>query len=102
MAEWVSVAQETDVREVLRVDIGGQPVALFRVDGQVFALHDICSHEYARLSDGELWDDRVYCPKHGSAFDVKTGAVEGLPATAPVKSFPVRVEAGRVYVRVEG
>ena len=95
---WVKVAEDGTWDESLRVECEGHPIALFRLDDGVYALDDICSHEYSRLSEGEIWDDEVYCPKHGSRFDIKTGAVEGLPAMKPVRSYPVKLEDGAVFV----
>ena len=95
---WVRVANESDVQDVLATVVDGHRVALFRLETGVFALDDICSHEYARLSEGEVWDQEVSCPKHGSRFNIRTGAVTGLPATQPVRSYPVKVEGGGVYL----
>ena len=54
--------------------------------------------EYSRLSDGEVWDFRVYCEKHGSSFDCRTGEVRGLPATEDVPAFEVEERDGEVWV----
>jgi 3-phenylpropionate/trans-cinnamate dioxygenase ferredoxin subunit len=102
VAEWVPVAAAEDLpglEESLRVEIDGHPLALFRLEDGIYALDDICSHEFSRLSEGDIWDDQVYCPKHGSRFAIRSGAVEGLPAIKPVGSYPVKVEEGKVYVQ---
>jgi nitrite reductase/ring-hydroxylating ferredoxin subunit len=102
VADWVAVADEQqlpDLEESLRVEVDGHPLALFHLEDGLHALDDICSHEFSRLSEGEVWDDQVYCPKHGSRFDIRSGAVEGLPAIKPVGSYPVKVEDGKVYVQ---
>jgi 3-phenylpropionate/trans-cinnamate dioxygenase ferredoxin component len=98
MEGWVKVASEAELVTTLAVKIGEAPVALFRTEEGIYALDDICSHEYARLSEGEVWGGEVYCPKHGSRFNLRTGAVAGLPATMPVKSWQVRVENGEIWV----
>ncbi|MPZ54753.1 MAG: Rieske 2Fe-2S domain-containing protein [Acidimicrobiia bacterium] len=85
----------------LRVDTDTLRIALFRVDDEIFAIGDRCSHEEASLSEGDLFDDEVECPKHGSAFDVRTGAVLSLPATDPVPSYNVVVEDDDVYLLLE-
>ena len=105
VAEWVPVAEAAELPDPesgLRVEIDGHPLALFRLEDGLYALDDICSHEFSRLSEGEVWDGEVYCPKHGSRFDIRTGAVEGLPALKPVGSYPVKVEDGKVYVQWPG
>jgi 3-phenylpropionate/trans-cinnamate dioxygenase ferredoxin subunit len=104
MAEWVRVAELSafpglEEEESLRVEIDGHPIALFRLEEGIYALDDICSHEFSRLSEGEIWDEEVYCPKHGSRFNIRTGAVRGLPAVKPVRSYPVKVEERRIYLR---
>jgi len=95
---WVRVAAESDLVTSMAVNVGESAVALFRTEEGVFALDDICSHEYARLSEGEVWAGEVYCPKHGSRFDLRTGAVTGLPATKPVRSWQVKLQDGEIWV----
>lgn len=86
---------------VLRIDAGGVPVCLVHAeDGGFYAIGDVCTHEEYLLSNGELWGMQVECPQHGSRFDVRTGAVTGLPAVVPAQTFPVTVEDGEVYVDV--
>ncbi len=97
--DWVKVAREADLVTSLSVDVQGVPVAIFRTEEGIFALDDICSHEYSRLSEGEVWAGEVYCPKHGSRFHLRTGAVTGLPATKPVRSWPLKVENGEIWVQ---
>ena len=98
MARWIKVASAGELVATLSVDVDGQPVALFRTDEGVFALDDICSHEYSRLSEGDVWSGEVYCQKHGSRFNLRTGAVTGLPATKPVRTWDVKVEDGEIWV----
>ncbi len=95
---WTRVAADQDLVSGMSVSVEGHPVALFRWEGGVYALDDICSHEYSRLSEGEVWGGEVYCPKHGSRFNLRDGAVTGLPATQPVASYPVKVEQGEIYI----
>jgi 3-phenylpropionate/trans-cinnamate dioxygenase ferredoxin subunit len=99
MEAWARVAADQDLVTTMTVTVDGSPVALFRTPAGVFALDDICSHEYSRLSEGEVWDGEVYCQKHGSRFNLRTGAVTGLPATLPVRTWLVKVEDGVLWVR---
>jgi nitrite reductase/ring-hydroxylating ferredoxin subunit len=96
---WVRVAAESELVTALSVRVGTHPVALFRTDGGIFGLDDICSHEYSLLSEGELWAGEVYCQKHGSRFNLRTGNVTGLPATLPVGTWDVKTEDGGIWVR---
>jgi 3-phenylpropionate/trans-cinnamate dioxygenase ferredoxin subunit len=82
------------------VEIGGEPVAVVRVDGDVYALRDVCSHEEVPLSEGDVYNHTVECWLHGSCFDLRTGAPTGPPATRPVPIYPVKVDGDDVYVAV--
>jgi len=98
---WVRVCAERELKSARRFEYGERSFALFRLADGIYALDDICSHEYSRLSEGEIWRGQVMCPKHGSRFDIKTGKVEGLPATRPVRTYPVKVEEEAVYIEIE-
>ena len=89
------------MKSVRRFEHEEHAYALFRLPEGIYALDDICSHEYSRLSEGEVWRGQVMCPKHGSRFDIKSGKVEGFPATRPVKTYPVTINAGIVMIELE-
>jgi anthranilate 1,2-dioxygenase ferredoxin subunit len=103
MENWVDVAAQADVvsDEPLGVMAGGLPIALFRIEEQIFALHDLCSHGAARLSDGFIEDGCVECPLHQGLIRIATGAPASSPITEPVKTFPVRIAGERVEVQIE-
>jgi nitrite reductase/ring-hydroxylating ferredoxin subunit len=79
---------------------GGEEIAIYNVGGEFFATSDVCSHDEASLSDGELFGHVVECPLHGARFDVRTGKPLSLPAVYPVKTFEVRVVDDQLQVRV--
>jgi 3-phenylpropionate/trans-cinnamate dioxygenase ferredoxin subunit len=82
------------------VMLGDEPVLLVHTkEGMIHAVHNICSHAYAKMDEGRLRGNRVICPLHGASFDVRTGAVLGAPASAPLRSFPVRVVNGHIEVQ---
>jgi 3-phenylpropionate/trans-cinnamate dioxygenase ferredoxin subunit len=85
-----------------RFDVDGKPVAVVRIDDEVFAIGDICSHANVSLSDGEVWCEskQLECPRHSSAFSLVTGVPETLPATQPVPVYVARVVDGDVDVEV--
>jgi 3-phenylpropionate/trans-cinnamate dioxygenase ferredoxin subunit len=97
------VASFSDLEEGvgLRVEINDHSVAIFLVDGTLFALGDRCSHAEASLSEGEVFDTEVECPRHGSAFDLATGEPRSLPATKPVPVYRVWTEGGEVFLAVD-
>ena len=86
-----------------RLVIDGIPVAVVRIDDDVYAIGDVCSHANVSLSEGEVWADEreLECPKHGSTFDLKTGEPVTLPATQPVPIYGVEVADGMVTVTAE-
>jgi 3-phenylpropionate/trans-cinnamate dioxygenase ferredoxin subunit len=98
------VAEQADLGpgQLLLVEAGGEPVCLARLpDGTVYAVSDTCTHEQVSLSEGEIWERSVQCWQHGSLFDLATGEVTGLPAQIPLRTFPVRIEDGAIFVEVE-
>jgi nitrite reductase/ring-hydroxylating ferredoxin subunit len=78
----------------------GPPVAVFRVDDEFFAVDDTCTHDNYSLADGYIDGPIVECPLHMAKFDVRTGKVLCLPATRDLAAYPVKVEAGVVFVEV--
>ena len=89
---------ELPAEGALGVEIDGTPVAVVRAGGDVFALHDVCSHEEVALSEGDVYDCTLECWLHGSCFDLRTGKPTSPPATRPVPTYPVKIEGGDVYV----
>ncbi|GAB3455892.1 bifunctional 3-phenylpropionate/cinnamic acid dioxygenase ferredoxin subunit [Streptomonospora sediminis] len=83
--------------ESLRV-MAHVPIAVFNADGEIYAVDDTCTHQNASLSDGYLEGCFIECPLHEAAFDLRTGAPTCLPAKRPVRTYPVSVEDGCVYV----
>jgi 3-phenylpropionate/trans-cinnamate dioxygenase ferredoxin component len=86
------------VEGVIGVEVAGEPVAIARAEGEVYAIRDVCSHAEVPLSEGEIYDHTVECWLHGSCFDLRTGEPTGLPATEPVPVYPVKIEGDDVYV----
>ncbi len=86
----------------LRVQIGGCPVALVRMDGTVHAIGDTCSHEEVSLAEGFVDTDEcaLECWKHGSLFSLETGKALTLPASRPVPVYAVRIEGADVLVEL--
>ena len=85
---------------MLRVVVDSVPVLLCDVDGQLYAVEDVCTHDGGALDGGELDGYRVMCPRHGALFDVTTGRALTLPAVVPLPTFPVRVDGDDVYISV--
>lgn len=99
----VAVAKAAEIApgQMRIVEAGGERIALCNVGGTFYAVLDLCTHDDGPLGEGTLKGEVVECPRHGARFDVKTGAAVRMPAIAPVRIFPVRVEAGAILVEVE-
>lgn len=100
MAEWVRVAAAEDCPpgEFRALAAGRQRIVLCNVDGAFHVLEDRCSHEDLPLSNGDLEGSEFLCIHHGARFDVCSGRALCLPAIRPVKTFPVEVRDGGVFV----
>lgn len=85
----------------VRVKVGDNRIAMFRIEDDVYAIGDVCSHAEASLSEGDVWDGAVECPRHGSEFSLETGVPSSLPATTPVPTYEVSVEDGTVFLTME-
>ena len=100
MAEFHKIATTDEVvpGEAKQYTVEGRPVALCNVGGEFHAFEDICTHQFAYLTEGGLEGDRIKCPLHGATFDVRSGEAKSLPAVKPVPKHEVKVEDGSVYV----
>jgi 3-phenylpropionate/trans-cinnamate dioxygenase ferredoxin subunit len=103
-ARWVEVARAEDIApgSFVCVYVEGQPIDVFNVDGEYYAIGDVCTHAETSLADGEFYEDIrgwvIECPLHGSLFDVTTGEAISLPATGNAGKYEVKVEDGTVYL----
>ena len=97
---FVTVASVDDLEpgEMTYVEVGDEPVCLINLDGEFYAISDVCTHQEASLSDGEIVGDEIECPLHGGAFDIRTGQPVAFPVVVPVQTFRVRVVGDEVQV----
>ena len=80
------------------VQTDDESIALVNVDGNYYAIGDLCTHMECSRSDGDLEGDMVECPCHGSQFNVQTGAVADGPAMDPVPTYAVRIEGEDILI----
>jgi len=101
-AEWHDVAarDQLDPDFPMGVEVAGQSVGLFLLDDQVHALDDICPHAFAMLSQGFQENGQIECPLHAARFDIATGKCLNEIGQRDIRCFPVKVEGGRVSVRI--
>ncbi len=81
-----------------RVVVEGVEVLLCNVDGDLYAVEDVCTHDGGPLDQGEQQGRQIMCPRHGALFDVTTGRALTLPAVVPLPTYTVRIEGGDVFV----
>ena len=93
MTDFVKVARTDEIKpgQARLVDVKGKQIALFNINGDFFAIDNVCTHEQASLAEGEISGHEVTCPLHGAKFDVRTGEVLGPPAYDDVGCYNVRV-----------
>jgi nitrite reductase/ring-hydroxylating ferredoxin subunit len=98
-AQWVRACDADAVREgePRGVKVQGIPIGIYKVQGEVFAAHDVCTHAFALLSDGFLEGHTIECPLHGAMYDVRDGKCLAV-ASCGIATYPVKVEDGAVNV----
>ncbi len=101
MSEWIRVATTGELLpgEFKVAWDGDTPIAVYNIDGELYAVEDTCTHDGGELAGGEVHGFEVECPRHAARFDLRTGAVTAPPAVEPIASFPVRVEDGVIWTR---
>lgn len=95
----IDVVEVPDPGKTL-VDVDGEMIALFHVDGQWHAIDDVCTHDGGPLVEGALRGHSIACPRHGATFDIRSGAALTMPAIRPTRAHDVKVEDGGVWVRL--
>jgi 3-phenylpropionate/trans-cinnamate dioxygenase ferredoxin component len=101
-ADWVTVARKDFLEpgELMYVEVDDEPVCLINLDGELFALNDLCTHEDASLADGTIDGDIIECPMHGGAFHIRTGQPAAFPVAVATEKYAVRILGDDVQVSV--
>lgn len=102
MTDFVPVAKLSELADPGRksLELDDRLLVLLRVGADVFCLEDVCTHDGGPLSDGDLEDHTIACPRHGAKFDIRTGAALTMPATQATLRHDVRIEGDTILVRV--
>jgi 3-phenylpropionate/trans-cinnamate dioxygenase ferredoxin component len=103
MEEWLMACDADDIEEedVIRVELAGQTIAIYRSPESTFHATDaLCTHEHAELADGLVMGDVIECPKHNGRFNYKTGEAKRAPARVNLCAYPVKLDAGKVFVKL--
>ena len=103
MAQWIEAcgAGDIDEEDVMRFDHGGRTFAIYRSsDNKFYGTDGLCTHEKIHLADGLVMDNIIECPKHNGRFDYRTGEAKGAPVCVNLKTYPVKVDGGKVLIDV--
>lgn len=100
MSSWTEVCAFDDIddEDVIRFDHEGKTYAVYRLNGRAFASDGLCTHEKVHLADGLVMGDVIECPKHNGRFNLTTGKALGAPVCVNLKTYPAKVEGGKVYL----
>ena len=102
MPQWINVCPLDDIddEDVARFDHAGHTYAVYRVDDKVYATDGLCTHEKVHLCDGLVMEHVIECPKHNGRFDIRDGRALGAPVCVNLKTYPAKVEGGRIFIAV--
>ncbi len=100
---FVKAAKVSDIPpgRIRVIELEEEDVAVCNVDGEIYAVANVCTHDGGPLGDGYLLGDEIECPRHGARFNVRTGEVKTLPAIVPIPTFEVKIEGDEIWVDVE-
>jgi naphthalene 1,2-dioxygenase ferredoxin component len=100
---WKRAIATGDVEEddLVGVSLAGREIAVYNLKGRFYATDNICTHEHACLSEGFVIDDIIECPLHQGRFHIPTGEAKGAPVHIRLRTYPVKVEGGEVFVQIE-
>ncbi|MBK17386.1 MAG: ferredoxin [Rhodospirillaceae bacterium] len=96
----VATTSEVSEDEPKAVSIGRMDIGIYLLDGEYYALDDICTHAYALMTDGYIEDGAIECPLHGACFDIKSGKALTAPATIDLRPYEVKIEGDQILVGV--
>jgi 3-phenylpropionate/trans-cinnamate dioxygenase ferredoxin component len=104
MSNWVEACATGDIEleDLIGFIYGGKDYAIYRSpDDEYFATAGHCTHENVLLAGGLVMDHIIECPKHNGRFDYRTGEAKGAPVCINLKTFPIKIEGGRVFVNID-
>ena len=103
MSNWIEAcaADDIDAEDVIRFDHEGRTYAIYRSPEDTYHATDgLCTHEKIHLADGLVMDNVIECPKHNGRFDYKSGQALGAPVCVNLRTYPVKVEGGKVLINI--
>ncbi len=103
MTDWRTVCSIKSLKQdgYAVLELATTAVAVFDIEGELYAVEDICTHDGGELAGGPIEGCTITCPRHGARFDLRTGAVVAPPAYLPIQTFPVRIRDGQVEIGID-
>src|SRR6202000_2626345 len=100
---WQRAASHNSIPQdgVIGVKLDGVPVALYRLQDEVYATHGVCTHALALLAEGFVEDGKIECPLHQGLFDIRSGRALCAPLTKDVRTYAVKVDGNDVFVDLD-
>ena len=96
----VGPADDIDEEDVMRFDLGDRTFAVYNTEKGFYATDGICTHEDQHLADGLVIGTVIECPLHQGRFDIVSGKAKSAPVCVDLKTYPVKVEGGELYIQV--
>jgi 3-phenylpropionate/trans-cinnamate dioxygenase ferredoxin subunit len=103
LGEWIEACQadEVEMEDVIRFDHHDRTFAIYRTEkGDYYASDGFCTHGKFHLSNGLVMGNLIECPKHNGRFDIPTGVAKRVPACVDLQTYPVKIEAGKVFIQI--
>ena len=99
---WIYVCNtnEIDLEDLKRFDYENKSVCIYKLEDGFFATDGICTHEQVHLEDGLVMDGEIECPMHQGIFDIKTGKAKSPPACEDLKTYLVKVEEDKIFIKL--
>jgi 3-phenylpropionate/trans-cinnamate dioxygenase ferredoxin subunit len=104
LKDWIETCMIDDIDEedVIRFDYEDRTFAIYRTDeDEVYATDGYCTHEKVHLEDGLVMGNTIECPKHNGRFDYTTGEAKRAPVCVNLKTYPVKVESGKIFIQID-
>ena len=100
--EFIPVGEidEVKVGERLFIEIDEKPIVILNIEGQLYAIADVCSHDDGPVGEGTLEGFEIICPRHGARFDIRTGKVLALPAFVDIPAYAVRLVGDQIEIGI--
>jgi len=100
--EWLEVSDDTkvEVEDIIRFDHENKTYCIYRLEDGYYATDGVCTHENVHLEEGLVMDDEIECPMHQGIFNIKTGKAISPPACEDLKTYQVKVENGKIYLKL--